>query len=340
MPLDPPGGRRTGGSRGLPGRRSVAGRYDVTALGELVIDLVPTATPWGPAYLPKPGGAPANVAAGVARLGLRSAMIGKVGTEPFGQSAAAALAAAGVAVHSLVRTAAHNTALAVVAPTESGASDFFFYRENCADSNLCVEDVPDDLIEASRVLHLGSLMLAAPRSAEAQRQAVRSARSHGVLVSVDPNLRPALWRDAEGMRAAALEAVAAADIVKVSEEELAFLVGHSLPVDGVRALWRPDLLAMAVTKGPAGAEIFTAHDKVSVPGYVVETADAVGCGDAFAASLLAGLLEEHPQHLKGDRLRTIARRCCAAGAIVATRSGALESMPTRAEIDAFLRNAA
>ena len=111
-------------------------RYDVTTLGELVIDLVPIETPAGLAYLPKPGGAPGNVAAGVARLGHASAMITKVGTEAFGEAAVSALEAAGVATHAVIRTADHNTALAVVSKTASGETDFFFYRENCADSNL------------------------------------------------------------------------------------------------------------------------------------------------------------------------------------------------------------
>src|SRR5687767_6318134 len=107
-------------------------RFDVTTLGELVIDLVPIRSPEGLAYLPKAGGAPANVAAGMARLGHASAMITNVGTEPFGTAAVAGLETAGVAIDWVSRTPAHNTALAVVSHTESGEADFFFYRENCA----------------------------------------------------------------------------------------------------------------------------------------------------------------------------------------------------------------
>ena len=116
--------------------------YDVTTLGELVIDLVPIETPAGLAYLPKPGGAPGNVAAGVARLGHASAMITKVGAETFGQTAVSALEASGVATHAVIRTSAYNTALAVVSKTASGETDFFFYRENCADSNLASDEIP------------------------------------------------------------------------------------------------------------------------------------------------------------------------------------------------------
>src|SRR4051794_27829176 len=126
-------------------------RYDLTALGELVIDLVPVASPSGTAYLPKPGGAPANVAAGAARLGLKTAMITKVGAESFGRLALGALEAAGVATEAVIRTESHNTALAVVSLTPEGERDFFFYRENCADANFVADELPLATIRASRI---------------------------------------------------------------------------------------------------------------------------------------------------------------------------------------------
>lgn len=310
-------------------------RYDVTTLGELVIDLVPVRTSAGLAYLPKPGGAPGNVAAGMARLGHASAMITKVGTEAFGQAAVSALETAGVAMHAVIRTAAHNTALAVVSETASGESDFFFYRENCADSNLAPDEVPTDLIAASRVLHVGTLPLATRVSGAAQRHAVAYAKANSVLVSTDLNFRAAFWRDADRMREAGMEAVRAANIVKVSRDELALLASAIDTTDAVRSLWHSELIAFAVTKGAAGADLFTALDAVSVPGFAVTPVDTVGCGDAFMASLLASLLERQFE-IQAVALRAIAARACAAGAIMATRSGALESMPSGAEIDAFL----
>src|SRR5262245_54102636 len=130
-------------------------RYDVTTFGELVIDLVPLRSSQGIAYLAKPGGAPANVAAGVSRLGHRAAMISKVGTEAFGRAAHSALAAVGVDVRGVTLSVEHNTALAVVSETPTGEADFFFYRENCADSNLSSTEVPAQLVAASKVLHVG-----------------------------------------------------------------------------------------------------------------------------------------------------------------------------------------
>jgi fructokinase len=311
-------------------------RFEVTSLGELVIDLVPIETPAGPAYLPKPGGAPGNVAAGVARLGHTSAMITKVGTEVFGEAAVSALEATGVTTHAVVRTAAHNTALAVVTKTPTGETDFFFYRENCADSNLAPDDVPNNLIAASKILHVGTLLLATPVSAAAQRHAVTLAKANGVLVSTDLNFRSAFWRDTNRMRDAGIEMVRAANIVKVSREELALLSGNAADTEAaVRSLWHKGLIAFAVTKGAGGADLFAAHETVSAPGFSVPLVDTVGCGDAFMASLLSGLIE-YRFELPGEALKTIALRACAAGAIMATRTGALESMPSRQEIDALL----
>lgn len=312
-------------------------RFDVTTFGELVIDLVPFASPAGAAYLAKPGGAPANVAAGVARLGHRAAMITRVGTEAFGRAARAALEAAGVALDAVIRDAAHATALAVVSRTADGGADFSFYRENCADSNLEPADVPAALIAASRLLHVGTLPLATPLSAAAQRHAVATAKAAGTLVSTDVNFRAAFWPDQEAMRAAGLEAIGAANIAKVSGAELERLAGADSP-EAVRALWHPDLILLAVTRGAAGADLFTKDARIALPGFAVDTLDAVGCGDAFMASLLASLIEADFV-LAGDALEKAALRASAAGAIMATRSGALESMPTGTEIDAFLRSA-
>jgi fructokinase len=314
-------------------------RYDVTSLGELVIDLVPIETPAGVAYLPKPGGAPGNVAAGVARLEHPSAMITKVGTEAFGEAAVSALDAAGVATHAVIRTSAHNTALAVVSKTAGGETDFFFYRENCADSNLTPEDVPAELIAASKILHVGTLLLATPISAAAQRHAITTAKAKGALVSTDLNFRAAFWRDPRRMRDAGIEIVGAANIVKVSRDELALLSGGATTEATVRSLWHGGLIGFAVTKGAGGADLFTAHEAVSVAGFAVTPLDTVGCGDAFMASLLVGLVERDFA-LQGEALKTVALRACAAGAIIATRTGALESMPSSQDIDTFLKRRA
>jgi fructokinase len=140
------------------------------------------------------------------------------------------------------------------------------------------------------------------------------------------------------MRQAGREVAAAAHIIKVSEEELAFLTGIAEIPAAVRSLWHSGLIAVAVTKGPGGADLFTAERRISVPGFAVRPVDTVGCGDAFMAAFLAGFLEAGPGEICDSALQTIGVQACAAGAIMAMSSGAMESMPTRTMIDTFLRS--
>ncbi len=310
----------------------LSSRFDVTALGELVIDMIPAGRSGADAlYAARPGGAPGNVAAGIAGLGLRAAMVSKVGPGRLGELLIETLAGAGVDTRAILRAGVETTALAIVSLDASGERDFALYREGCADASLAAGEIDRAVIRGSRLLHVGSLSLGTPVSAEAQRFAIALAREAGALISADPNLRPAVWRDREAMLATGREAVASADIVKISEEELAALSGIEERGAAVRALWHPRLKVMAVTSGAGGADLFTAGSHVTVPGFAVDVVDTVGCGDAFTASLLAGLLAsdlsrldaamlagDRPPRLRGrsgdgDGLRRDGRdaaRCC------------------------------
>ena len=319
--------------------RTDPARIDVVALGELVIDLIPMAQPDGTLlFSPSPGGAPGNVAAGIARLGRTAAMISKVGPGSLGDLLIATLARAGVATAGVARAATEPTALAVVSVSASGDRDFTLYRTGCADASLSVAELPPQALAACRILHVGSLSLATPLSAAAQRQAITQARASGARVSADVNFRPALWRDPEAMRATGIEVVANADIVKVSAEELVHLTGKAEIDAGAAALWHPGLQLLAVTRGEAGAVLFTPQDRIEIAGFPATVVNTVGCGDAFMAALLAGILEQEPAPLDREALLRIGRVACAAGAVMAGLPGAMASMPRRAEIDALMKN--
>ena len=312
-------------------------RYHVVALGELVIDLVPARSSEGAfCFAPKPGGAPGNVAVGVAQLGGRAAMLSKVGEEAFGRLLIDTLNSYGVATHGVLTTREGNTSLAVVTVAPDGDRDFILYRNGCADSTYAPAEVDESTVRRACVLHIGSLMLGHPVSAAAQRRAIRVAREAEVLVSVDVNLRASLWRDPDDMRTAALEAAGEADILKVTDEELAFLAGVPDLADGIAKLWHPRLRVMAVTLGSAGAVLATAQHRAAVPGFAVRVVDTVGCGDAFTASLLIDLAAS--QHDLGSvaGLKRLARRACATGALTATAAGAMEALPTAERRDVFL----
>ncbi len=312
-------------------------RVDVMALGELVIDLIPAPQSDGAMlFSASPGGAPGNVAAGIARLGLASGMISKVGPGALGTLLIETLAQAGVATTSIARASTEPTALAVVSVAANGDRDFILYRNGCADANLAVEDLPLAQLRRCRILHVGSLSLATPVSAAAQRRAVALVRESGAMVSADVNFRPALWRDLEAMRATGIEAVAHADIVKVSTEELETLTGVSEIEAGTKALWHPGLELLAVTRGEAGTVLFTPRHRVEIAGIAVPVVNTVGCGDAFMAALLAGILDQDLAALDEASLRRIGRFACAAGAVMAGSAGAMASMPRRAEVDALI----
>ncbi len=316
-------------------------RFDVVALGELVIDLVPEPRPDGRmAFAPKPGGAPGNVAVGVARLGGRAAMLSKVGDDPFGRLLIETLRGFGVSAEGVRTASKARTSLAIVTVDAEGERDFALYRENCAESTYAADELAAETIVNSRILHIGSLLLGEPICAAAQRRAVRVAGEAGTLVSVDVNLRPSLWRSVEAMRAVALEAAEDADILKVSEEELVLMAQTTDVDDALARIERRGRLLTAITFGPHGALLVAEGLRARVPGFAVKVADTVGCGDAFTASLLADLAGDDADLQSQEGLARLGRRACAAGALAAATAGAMDALPTAAERDAFLASRA
>jgi fructokinase len=311
--------------------------WDVVCLGEVMIDLVPHTKVDGQwLYAPNPGGAPGNVAVGLARLGHRVVMLSKVGDEAFGDLVVAALRRHGVDTSGVTRAVSEKTGLSVVTLAPDGDRDFIFYRDNAADLLVGVDDVKPELIEHSRLLHVGVLPMSTARTGAAQRKAIRLAQDAGRLISADPNFRPALWTDRSAMLRAGRELVAEADIVKLSEGELFDLTEEGSIEEAARSLWHDGLLVLAVTKGAQGAELFTSSERFACDGFVVDAIDTTGAGDAFVASLLSGLLEPAMDFGDHDRLSHILRSACAAGAIATTKKGAMETLPGRETLSRFL----
>jgi fructokinase len=312
-------------------------QIDIAALGELVVDLIPTQGADGSDCLaPKPGGAPGNVAVGVARLGGDAAMLSKVGDDAFGRLLIETLTANGVVTETILTTPEGNTSMAVVTVAPDGEREFLIYRKGSADSMYAAGDVAAGVIRSARILHVGSLWLGEPICGAAQRYAVQTAHEAGVLVSVDVNLRPSLWRLAEEMRAAALEAAEAADILKLSATELALMAGTADIEEGVARLTSSRRRLLAVTFGSEGALLISREGRARIPGIAVKVVDTVGCGDAFMASLLADIAAQHADFASEKALVSIGRRAVAAGAFAATAAGAMNALPTSAQRDAFL----
>ncbi len=317
---------------------------DIVALGELLVDFVPdrAGVTLGEAdrFLKAAGGAPANVAVGVRRLELEASFVGKVGDDPFGRWLVGILEADGVDVHDVRFEAAARTALAFVSLAASGERDFMFYRHPSADQLHRPDELDLDAIRAARVLHHGSISLIQEPSRSATLAAIAAASAADVRVSYDPNLRLPLWPSAEAAREGILSAWSTANLIKVSEEELAFLTG-SEELAAAEDLMHDALELLVVTLGAKGVAWFALGRTGMVPGFEVQAVDTTGAGDAFVAALLAAWcrnLRPDGSTLMDDEmaLSGALREANAYAALTTTRKGAIPALPTRTELRAFL----
>lgn len=305
--------------------------WHAACLGELVIDLAPHSQSEGQwLYAPGPGGAPGNVAMGLSRLGLKTIMLAKIGDEAFGQLIIDALHHDDVDTSGIRRAVGGKTRLSAVTLSAAGERDFIFYRDNPADLLLEAGEINPVHVQSAKLLHVGSLLMSAPCSAEAQAHAMRLAKEAGRLISLDPNFRASLWPSEAAMLEAGRSLIAQSNIVKLSEEEFAALA----PDGNARSLWHKELKILAITKGAQGAELFTATHHIKCPGFKVDAIDTTAAGDAFTAALLAGLLESG---METADFAQILRAACAAGALAASKRGAMASLPTKPELSHFLK---
>lgn len=307
----------------------------IACMGELLIDFVAieSGVTVGEAsgFQKKPGGAPANVAVAVKRLGHGSAFITQLGNDPFGHYLAGVVEAEGVDISGIRFTDKARTPLAFVSLRADGERSFMFYRHPSADMLMEPKDVAHDVIDAHDIFHYGSITLIDEPVRSATLSAVEYARSRGKLISYDPNLRLALWPSADAARAGMLNGLDYAQIVKVSDEELEFLTGGS----DVGPLWRDSLTLIIVTHGAEGASIYTRSGVHHSPGFRVQAVDTTGAGDGFVGGLLVRILEygdDYPAHLP-----EIARFANAVGALATTQRGAIPALPTRETVEAFLK---
>jgi fructokinase len=313
---------------------------DVLCVGDLLIDFVPAVTGTGlidaPAFQKAPGGAAANVAVGLARLGVNSAFMGMVGSDPFGTFLAESLREAGVDTLPLRFTAAARTALAFVSLRADGEREFLFYRHPSADMLFTPADVDTVAIDASPVLHFDSISLAGENPRAASLFAADRALAQGHLVSYDVNLRLPLWPDAAAATAGIRAGLAKAQIVKLSDDELDFLTGRRDPEAVRELLWHDTLRLVTVTRGAAGSTWLTRTARGDVASFPVTAVDTTRAGGGFMAGLLAGLLHDPQALAEPARLDGLCRFANAVGALTTQERGAIPSLPTRAAVEAFL----
>ena len=310
---------------------------DITTIGEVLIDLTQSGlNEQGiPRFDANPGGAPANLAVAAARLGAKTAFIGRVGRDSFGDYLKRCLTENGVDVRGLSVDQKEHTTLAVVALDERGERTFSFYREPSADVNLNREHIPQELLLDTRILHFGSVSLTADPARTATLYAAQAAKARGVYVSYDPNYRASLWRDEQTAVENMLSPLALVDILKVSDEELPLLAGTTDPAEGSRRLVEKGPRLVLVTLGANGAFYrFDGHTG-HVPGVPCVVGDTNGSGDTFFGAALSQLVKlKSLDDLTIPELERILAFANKAASITTSRHGAIPAMPTLAEMEA------
>jgi fructokinase len=327
----------------IANRKSPIRNLDVVCLGEILIDFVPSPalSPLGQArYLRiAPGGAPANVAVALRRLGLASGFIGKAGNDPFGRYLKHVLAGQQLDLSLFELTAAAQTRLAFVTNDSNEHQRFIFYGNPGADVLLQASEIRSNYLQRARILHFGSISLIREPARSATVAAIRLARQNGLLVSFDPNLRPALWPSLRQARREILNALGYCDILKVNESEWEFLFPGRRFEGAFSLLQRRGIQLAAVTLGPKGAILATRKSLAKMGSPSVRAVDTTGTGDGFVAALLYGVLKSGKQELEfGDsELKEMGRFATCVGALTATKPGAILSFPSLRQVRAFLK---
>ncbi|GLJ39569.1 hypothetical protein SUGI_0808460 [Cryptomeria japonica] len=317
----------------------------VVCFGEMLIDFVPTvgevSLAEAPAFVKAPGGAPANVAVAIARLGGQSAFVGKVGDDEFGHMLASILRENKVMDQGIRFDSNARTALAFVTLKVDGEREFMFYRNPSADMLLHESELDRDLIQKASIFHYGSISLIAEPTRSAHLAAMEVAREGGALLSYDPNLRLPLWPSAEKARKGILSIWDKADSIKVSDEEVAFLTGGDPNSDEVvMSLWHPRLTLLLVTFGQKGCKYYTKSFSGMVASISVKAIDTTGAGDAFVGGLLNQIVNDMSVLKDEQKLKEALRFANGCGAITTTKKGAIPALPDKSAVLELLKNIA
>lgn len=312
-------------------------------IGEALIDFIPDVKGQRlkdvPSFTRVAGGAPANVVGAVTRLGIPSKFLTKLGDDPFGDYIIDVLNEAGIDTSNIARDQEGETALAFVSLASDGNRDFKFYRKNSADLRYSVEDIPENILDDCGMIHFCSVDLVDSPMKEAHKKLIEMAMEQGVKVSFDPNLRFSLWDDLDKLKATVNEFLEYADIIKISDEELEFITGHTEIADAVPELLSKRAKYVIYTKGKDGAEVYTKEGMVCAPGYSVEVRDTTGAGDSFIGAFLYCLLNDEVEDLENvseEVLRSYLEFANAYAANTTTKEGALAAMADRNEIEEWM----
>ena len=315
---------------------------DVVALGELLIDFtsVNCDADGYPTMAAHPGGAPANFLAALAKFGAKTALLGKVGQDAFGNLLVQTLQKAGIESKGIVMAEDVFTTLAFVTLDETGDREFSFARKPGADTYISFEELDMSLIDEAKVFHFGTLSLTNDPAKTATQKAVAYAKQQGKLITYDPNLRKPLWSDLEEAKEQLLWGLGQADVVKISDEEVEFLFDLGVEEGAQHILDTYGVKLVFVTCGANGCFFQNAVARGHVPSLSnIKVVDTTGAGDIFGGSAVWKLLQyaKAPETLTEEELRDVVSFACTSAGLSTTKAGGISSVPEMETVLSFLK---
>ena len=313
----------------------MAKKYDVIALGELLIDFTMNgqSEQGNNMFEACPGGAPCNVLALLNKMGKKTAFIGKVGKDQFGALLRDTITEAGIDASNLMVDENVNTSLAFVHTFPDGDREFSFYRNPGADMMLTADEVNPEVVKDTKVFHFGTLSMTHESVREATKKAVETAKANGCLVSFDPNLRPPLWSSLDLAKEQMEYGFGKCDILKISDNEIQFVSGKEDYDEGIAYLQETyNIPLILLTMGKDGSRAYYKGMRVERPGFSVKAIETTGAGDTFCGSSLNYLVDHDFENLTEEQLGEMLTFANAAAALVTTKKGAIKAMPVKEEV--------
>ena len=318
----------------------MAKKYDVIALGELLIDFTMNgqSEQGNNMFEACPGGAPCNVLALLNKMGKKTAFIGKVGKDQFGTLLRETITEAGIDASNLVVDKNVNTTLAFVHTFPDGDREFSFYRNPGADMMLTADEVNPEVVKDTKIFHFGTLSMTHDGVREATKKAVETAKENGCLVSFDPNLRLPLWSSLDLAKEQMEYGFGKCDILKISDNEIQFVSGKEDYDEGIAYLQEKyNIPLILLTMGKDGSRAYYKGMRVERPGFSVKAIETTGAGDTFCGSSLNYLVDHDFDNLTEEQLGEMLTFANAAAALVTTKKGAIKAMPVKEEVLELIR---
>lgn len=314
------------------------------AIGEALIDFIPNETGVRlkdvSGFQRAAGGAPANAAGAVGRLGGHVRFLTKLGKDAFGDYIVSCLDQCHVETDHIIRTDEYDTALAFVSLAGDADRDFKFYRRTAADLQYDPKDMDDRVLDDCGCIHFCSVSLVESPMKQAHKKLIKQALEKKVCISFDPNLRLSLWKNDLACRETIREFLPYADILKLSDDELFFITGYETIEEALPMLFSGRCEFLLYTMGKKGARLYRRlAAPLEVSGIAIHVVDTTGAGDSFIGAFLYCLLaDEVPDFEKIDdhRLQQYLTFANAYAACTASRKGALANLADRTEFQAFL----